>query len=104
MLVALCITKKLILTNNDTTNFPLVIINNGGNWFQGENVVNTNNVGWFLFRCKTSGSPTYWWSGDWGSNTNDFNTWFNYQGLSLKSNGSAVLSGSLTQFRCFFKR
>ena len=30
-------------------------------------------------------------------NTNDFNMWFNYQGLSSKSNGSAVLSGSLTQ-------
>ena len=25
-----------------------------------------------------------------------FNMWFYYQGLSLKSNGSAVLSGSLT--------
>ena len=35
--------------------------------------------------------------GVWGANTNEFNIWFNYQGLSLKSSGSAVLSGSLTQ-------
>ena len=36
-------------------------------------------------------------AGAWGSNTIGFNTWFNYQGSSLKSNGNAVLSGSLTQ-------
>ena len=29
--------------------------------------------------------------------TRMINIWFNYQGSSLKSNGSAVLSGSLTQ-------
>ena len=50
-----------------------------------------------MFRYKTSGSSSYWWTGAWGANTNDFNIWFNYQGLSLKSSGSAVLSGSLTQ-------
>ena len=89
-------TTKINSTNVDPNNYPLVITNNGGNWFQGECIATANEVG-CLFRYKTSGSSTYWWSGVWGSNTNDFNIWFNYQGLSLKSNGSAVLSGSLTR-------
>ena len=89
-------TTKTNLTNDVWDNFPLAITNNGDNWFQGEYIAHANNVG-CLFRYRTSGSSTYWWSGVWGSNTNGFNTRFNHQGLSLKSNGSAVLSGSLTQ-------
>ena len=87
-------TTKMKLTNDDTISFPLVITNNGGNWFQGECIANANNVG-CLFRYRTSGSSTYWWSGVWGSNTNDFNIWFNYKGLSIKSNGSAAKSCNL---------
>ena len=90
------------LTNAVLYNFPLVVTNTGTNWFQGEYVATANEVG-CLFRYKPSGSSTYWWSGVWGSNTNGFGIWFNYQGLSLKSNGSAVLTGSLTQSSCFFK-
>ena len=89
-------TTKMNLTNDVWDNFPLAITNTGTNWFQGEYIATANQVG-CLFRYRTSGSSTYWWSGVWGSNTNDFNIWFNYQGLSLKSNGSAVFSGSFTQ-------
>ena len=87
-------TTKMKLTNDDTISFPLVITNNGGNWFQGECIANANNVG-CLFRYRTSGSSTYWWSGVWGSNANGFNIWFNYTRLSIQSNGSAVISGNL---------
>ena len=83
-------TTKMNLTTAVWDNFPLVITNTGDNWFQGEYIATANNVG-CLFRYKTSGSSTYWWSGIWGTNTNDFNIWFNYQGLILKSHGSAVL-------------
>ena len=89
-------TTKMNLTNDVWDNFPLVITNTGDNLFQGEYIATANEVG-CLFSYKTSGSSTYWWSGVWGSSTNGFNIWFNYQGLSLKSNGSAVLRGSLTQ-------
>ena len=61
--------------------------------FQGEYIANANNVG-CLLRYRTSGSSSYWWGGVWSSNTNDFNIWFDYKGLSIKSNGSAVLSGN----------
>ena len=95
-------TTKMNLTNDVWDNFPLAITNTGTNWFQGEYIATANQVG-CMFKYKTSGSSTYWWSGVWGSKTNGFNIWFSYQGLSLKSKCSAVLSGSLTQFRCFFK-
>ena len=95
-------TTKMNLTNDDPNNFPLAITNTGTNWFQGEYISTANEVG-CLFRYETSGSSSYWWSGIWGTNSNDFNAWFNYQGLSLKSNGSAVLSGSNAKFRYFFK-
>ena len=75
-------TTKINLTNDDPNNYPLVITGNGGNWFQGEYVATANQVG-CLFRHKTSGSSTYWWSGVWGSNTNVFNIWFYYQGKSM---------------------
>ena len=64
-------TTKIDLTNGDQNSYPLVITNTGGNWFQGEYTATANQVG-CLYRYKTSGSSTYWWSGVWGSNTNDF--------------------------------
>ena len=96
MLGGIMNTTKMNLTNDVWNNFPLAITNTGTNWFQGEYIATGNEVG-CLLRYKTSGSSTYWWSGVWGANTNEFHIWFNCQGLSLKSNGSAVLSGSLTQ-------
>ena len=87
-------TTTMNLTSDVWDNFPLVITNNGDNWFQGEYIANANNVG-CLFRYKTSGSSSYWWSGVWGSNTNDCNIRFDYKGLSIKSNASAVRSGNL---------
>ena len=48
-----------------------------------------------LFEYKTSASSTSWWTGVWGANTNEFNIWFNYQGLSIKPTGDVVLSGKL---------
>ena len=89
-------TTKINSTSDDPNNFPLAITNAGGNWFQGEYIATANQVG-RLFKYKMSGSPIYWWTGVWGANTNDLNIWFNYQGLSVKSNVSAVLSGSLPQ-------
>ena len=55
-------TTEINLTNDDPNSYPLVITNNGGNWFQGGYIANANNVG-CLFRYKTSGSSSYWWSG-----------------------------------------
>ena len=93
--MALCIrTTGIHLTNDVRDNFPLAITNNGDNLFQGEYIANANNLG-CPFRDKTNGSATYWWSGIWGANTNGFNIWFNYPGLSLKSHGSAAISGNL---------
>ena len=48
-----------------------------------------------LMQWVTPASSSYWWNGVWGTNTNDFNIWFNYTGLSTKSNGSAAKSGNL---------
>ena len=87
-------TTRINLKNDDQNSFPLAITNTGANWFHGEYVATANKVG-CLFRYKTSGSSTYWWSGVWGANTNDFNTCFKYKGLSIKSNGSAATSGNL---------
>ena len=81
---------------------PLQIINNNQNWFV-VSLESTIAGDGCLFNYETSASAAQWWQGVWGVNTNELNSWFNYQGLSIKPNGSAVLSGSLTQFRCFFK-
>ena len=63
---------QINLTNGVWDKFPVAITNTGANWFQGEYIATANEVG-CLFRYRTSGSSTYWWSGVWGSNTNDFN-------------------------------
>ena len=68
-------TTKINLTNNVWDSFPLAITNNGDNWLQGEYIATANEVG-CLFRYKTSGSSTYWWSGVWGYDTNGFNICF----------------------------
>ena len=65
-------TTGIKLTTDVWDNFPLVITSNGDNWFQGGYKANADNAG-CLFRYKTSGSSSYWWSGVLGSNTNDFN-------------------------------
>ena len=72
------------------------IINSSQNWFVAS-LESTIAGDGCLMQWMTAASSSYWWSGVWGTNTNDFNIRFTYQGLSLKSNGSAVLSGSLTQ-------
>ena len=87
-------TTKINLTSDYWDNFPLAIASNCDNWFQGGCIATANEVG-CLFRYKTSGSSTYWWSGVWGSNTNDFNIWFNYKGLSRKPTGDAAISVDL---------
>ena len=48
-----------------------------------------------LIEYKTDASSTSWWTGVWGTNANGFKIWFNFQGLSLKSNGDAAISGHL---------
>ena len=48
---------KINLSTDDPHNYPLVLTNNGGNWFQGEYTANANNVG-CLFRYRTSDSST----------------------------------------------
>ena len=67
-------------------------ISNG--WFLGQFESTVNNIG-CLIEYKTIASSTSWWTGVWGSNTNEFNLWFNYKGLSLKTTGDAVISGNL---------
>ena len=63
--------NKLGLSSTDSNNYPLVITNNGGNWFQGEYITNNSNIG-CLFRSKTAGSSSYWWNGVWGNNSNGY--------------------------------
>ena len=53
-----------------------------------------NDIG-CLIEYKTNASSTSWWTGVWGTNTNGFKLWFNYQGLSLKPTGDATTSGNL---------
>ena len=50
------------LSSTDSNNYPLVITNNGDNWYQGEYIVNNANIG-CIFRSKTAGSSAYWWNG-----------------------------------------
>ena len=65
-------------------------------WFVGKYESTNNEVG-VLCEYTTSASSASWWQGVWGANANGFIIWYNYQGLPPKSNGSAVLSGPLTQ-------
>ena len=48
-----------------------------------------------LMQWMTPASSTYWWSGVWGTNVNEFNIWFNYQGLTIKPTGGVSISGNL---------
>ena len=74
---------------------PLTITNSSSNvWFLGQFESPVNNIG-CLIEYKTIASSTSWWTGVWGSNTNEFNIWLNYKGLSLKPTGDAVINGNL---------
>ena len=53
-----------------------------------------NNIG-CLVEFKTFASSTSWWTGVWGTNTDEFKLRFNYKGLSIKPTGDAVISGNL---------
>ena len=85
------------LTINKPSNdndMPLQIINNNQSWFVAS-FENTIAEGGCLMQWIAPASSTYWWGGVWGANTNEFNTWFNYKGLSIKSNGSAAINENL---------
>ena len=97
--------KVLKLQRNPAvSDTPPVIINNSNSngWFLGNLESTLNKIG-CLIEYQTSASSTSWWAGVWGASSNEVNIWYNYKGLSTKSNGSAVLDGSLTQVRCLFK-
>ena len=79
-------------SNDD--DIPLQIINNNQNWFVAS-LESTIAGDGCLVQWMTPASSSYWWSGVWGTNTNDSNIWFNDQGLYHLHNGSAVLSGNL---------
>ena len=53
-----------------------------------------NNIG-CLVEYTTFASSTSWWTGVWGTNTNEFKIWFNYKGLAIKPAGEAVIGGNL---------
>ena len=53
-----------------------------------------NNTG-CLVEYKTFASSASWWTGVWGTNTNEFKRWFNYKGLTIIPTGGAVISGNL---------
>ena len=79
-------------SNDD--DIPLQTINNNQNWFVAS-LESTTSDGGCLMQWITPASSTHWWSGVWGTNTNEFNIWFNYKGLSTKPTGDAVISGNL---------
>ena len=88
--------KDASINSNLNVSKTLNLTSSTNGWFVGRYESTSNEAG-VLFEYDTPASSTSWWQGVWGANTNGFNIWYNYQGLSLKSNGSAVLSGSLTQ-------
>ena len=57
-----------------------------------ENIASGTNSG-CLFKYKTA--PGEWWTGVWGTNTNEFKIRFNYKGLSIKPTGDAFSTGKL---------
>ena len=87
------LTLQRITGVSDTT--PLKINNSSNNgWTVGQFESTLNNIG-CLLEYKTFASPTSWWTGVWGTNTNEFKIWFNYKGLTMKPTGDAVISGNL---------
>ena len=87
------------LTINKPSNdngIPLQIINNNQNWTVAS-LESTISGDGCLMQWKTTASSSQWLQGIWGSNTNEFVIKSGSNGLTLKPNGSAVLSGSLTQ-------
>ena len=74
------------------------IINSSQNWFVAS-LESTIAGDGCLMQWMTAASSSYWWSGVWGTNTNELNIWFNYKGLSLKPNGDTTISGNLESQR-----
>ena len=86
-----------VKSSRQSQDYPLYIYNNyngSDSWFVGKYESTLNEVG-CLFQYTTSASSTTWWQGVWGANTNEFNIWHNYKGLSLKEGGNASISGNL---------
>ena len=79
-------------SNDD--DLPLQITNDNQNWFVAS-LESTNGGDGCLVQWMTPASSTYWWSGAWGTNVNQFNMWFNYQGLPTKPTGGVSISGNL---------
>ena len=79
-------------SNDD--DIPLQIINNNQNWFVAS-LESTIAGDGCLMQWMTPASSTYWWSGAWGTNVNEFNIWFDYQGLSIKPTGDVSIGGNL---------
>ena len=73
---------------------PLQIINNNRTW-EVASFESTIAGDGCLVLWMTPASSTHWWSGVWGTNTNEFNIWFNYEGLSIKPTGDASIGGNL---------
>ena len=61
---------------------PFEVINNNRNW-EVVSLESTSAGDGCLMRWMTPASSTHWWSGVRGTNTNEFNIRFNYNGLSL---------------------
>ena len=92
--------QQKYITSSDPHNFPLVITNNSGNWYQGEYIANNANIV-CLVGPKTSGSSAYWWDGVWGNNSNGYVIWFgclaydNDKGLTSTPHGDTIWRNKL---------
>ena len=86
-------------TESDTIPLVITTTSSSGAGFMGKCVPTVKVC---LFNCITNASSSSWWQGV-VSGLNEFVIKTGSKGLTIKSNGSAVLSGSLTQFRCFLK-
>ena len=73
---------------------PLHIINNNQSWTAASLESTTAGDG-CLMQWATPASSSQWLQGVWGSNTNEFVIKSGSNGLTLKPNGSAVLSSNL---------
>ena len=68
---------------------PLQTISNNQNWFVASFESTTADDG-CLMQWMTPASSSYWWSGVWCTNTDEFDIWFNYKGLPIKPTGDVV--------------
>ena len=70
----------------------LAVFNSSNDWFLGR--LDSTDIG-CLIVYSTSASSTSWRSGVWGANTNEFNIWYAYKGLTIKPTGDALLCRNL---------